>query len=168
MISSKSNFLEFVVSVLNLRSSETHPLSLLCPSLSPLPSFHSPLWSISVPRWVRWTAPKLEWHKQADQLFRNQSGWKHEEDSKIHRKTTLGTPKGRAGGYYQDGGVWESGLGDDRAAGVSVWRFRGHQPGRWRRGGGTAKQVLYTLDLTSWITSTVAHYLCVKWCPLCW
>lgn len=54
--------------------------------LCPTPLFSFPTQTISVPRWVRWTAPNLEWHKQADQLFRNQSGGKHQEDSKIQRK----------------------------------------------------------------------------------
>lgn len=45
------------------------------------PHFSFPALSISVPRWVRWTSPNLEWHKQADRLP-IQSDSKHQEDSK--------------------------------------------------------------------------------------
>lgn len=45
------------------------------------PHFSFPALSISVLRWVRWTSPNLEWHKQADRLP-IQSDSKHQEDSK--------------------------------------------------------------------------------------
>lgn len=60
---------QFVVNVLNPRLECGQLSNCFAPFCPHSPLFFPPTQSISVPRWVRWTAPNLEWHKQANQLF---------------------------------------------------------------------------------------------------
>lgn len=159
---------QFVVNVLNPRLECGQLFNCFAPFCPRSPLFFPPTRSISVPRWVRWTAPNLEWHKQADQL----SELRLSENTKTTLKYTeniehiyeLNAKKSEAG-YSQDGGVWESGLRDDGAAGLSVWVFRDHQPGWWRWSGGATEQVLYTLDLTN---NPGRGSLCVRFLLFVW